>query len=362
MEQAAASRNTSALTEIHHYSAVEPAPETALAPITIPRVNVILFFLTFLTTTIAGAHFAGFGLSIRYPMGSLVGLAIGLMYSIPLMAILFSHEMGHYVTSRIHRVDATLPFFIPAPSSIFPLGTFGAFIRMKQPARTRGAMFDIGAAGPWAGVIVAIPCVIIGLYLSDVTPIDKSAGGIELGNSILFYALARVILGVDPNSVNVGLHPIALAGWLGLFVTTLNLLPVGQLDGGHVIYTLFPRQHRTIGKVFVAACVLMVVVPYALGWNMWAGWLLWAVLLVGGIGLGHPPTLDSDTPLDPVRRTAAWATVLLFIVTFSPVPFSFQEPEAPLQQQPSRQEHLLEVIHPTPHYDGMIDKIHRAHI
>jgi len=194
-------------------------------------------------------------------------------------------------------------------------------------------MFEIGAAGPWAGFAVALLAVILGLELSKVTPLDASAGGINLGNSLLFWSVSRVILGVDPNTVNVDLHPIAFAGWLGLFVTTLNLLPVGQLDGGHVVYSLLGgRVHRMVSRLCWAGCALMVVVPYALGYDFWLGWLLWFVL-VFFLGLGHPSTVDAHTPLTGNRRTMAWATVALFILTFSPVPFSFVPP-GPAQSQP----------------------------
>ncbi|MGH7814598.1 MAG: site-2 protease family protein [Candidatus Binataceae bacterium] len=311
----------------------------------IPPLNTALFFLTLLTTTAAGAMMAGYDVTFAHPVWSFVALLSGLSFSIPLMLILLSHEMGHYVTSRIHRVDTTLPYFIPAPPSIFIIGTLGAFIRMKSLPRTRRAMFDIGAAGPWAGIIVAIPVLIIGLFLSDVTPMNPGAGGLQLGNSLLFYWLSWLVLHVDPNSVNVALSPIAFAGWLGLFVTTLNLLPVGQLDGGHVMYTLFPRQHRAIGRAFVAGCFLMVLLPLALGGQAWWGWLLWAgIILV--LGLGHPPTVDLDTPLDPVRRFAAWATVALFLVTFSPVPISIQPPA---YQPPPAPERTIQVLRDSPH-------------
>jgi membrane-associated protease RseP (regulator of RpoE activity) len=159
-----------------------------------------------------------------------------------------------------------------------------------------------------------------------VTPLDTSQGGLQLGNSMLFWGISRVMLGVDPNSVNVNLHPIAFAGWLGLFVTTLNLLPVGQLDGGHVIYALFGgRRHRVISRVALLACLLMVVIPYVLRTDFWGGWLFWFVLLLF-LGLGHPSTVDAETPLTGTRRWAAWATIVLFIVTFSQVPFSFEPP------------------------------------
>src|ERR1700723_1992180 len=249
------------LTEIPRYTApAEPAARALDAP-RIPPLNLALLLLTFLTTTTAGAYMNGEDVSVLHPFLAVAALRSGLTFSIPLMMILFAHEMGHYLTSRYHNVDPPLPYSIPAPPSLFIIGTFGAFIRMREPARTRRVMFDIGAAGPWAGVMLAIPAVIIGLYL-------------------LFLGLSPLVLGVDPSSVNVNLNPIAFAGWLGLFVTTLNLLPVGQLDGGHVIYALFPRRHRTISVLFVISCVLMVLVPLALGTSFWGGWLLWAILSV----------------------------------------------------------------------------------
>jgi membrane-associated protease RseP (regulator of RpoE activity) len=307
-----------------------PAPQ----PWSIPRINLVLFLLTLLTTTMAGADSAGAFVTLRAPLQSLINLGSGLSFSIPLMAILLAHEMGHYLASRRHGVEATLPYFIPAPfPSVFFVGTFGAFIRMKTPPRTRSAMFEIGAAGPWAGFVVALLAVILGLKLSAVTPLDNSAGGLNLGNSLIFWSVSRMVLGVDPNAVNVNLHPIAFAGWLGLFVTTLNLLPVGQLDGGHVVYSLLGgRVHRIVSRLCWAATALMVVVPYALGYDFWLGWLIWFAL-VFFLGLGHPSTVDVHTPLTGNRRIMAWATIALFIGTFSPVPVSFVPPSPPQPQQ-----------------------------
>jgi membrane-associated protease RseP (regulator of RpoE activity) len=312
---------------------------SAPQPWNIPRLNLVLFLLTLLSTTMAGADTAGAPVTLRAPLQSLLDLPAGLPFSIPLMSILLAHEMGHYLTSRRYGVDATLPYFIPAPfPSIFFVGTFGAFIRIKSPVRTRRAMFDIGAAGPWAGFAVAILAIVIGLKLSTVRPLDNSSGGIELGNSMLFWAVSRVVLGVDPNTVNVDLSPIAFAGWIGLLVTTINLLPVGQLDGGHTIYALFGgRWHRIISRLTWLGTALMVVVPYALGFDFWAGWLVWFGL-VFVLGLGHPSTADADTPLSGPRRWMAWATVALFIVTFPPVPVSLVPPSASQQQQQQPQE------------------------
>lgn len=311
----------------------------------IPAINAALFLLTFLTTTMAGAYMAGADLSIFRPFSSSLQLYQGLTFSIPLMAILLAHEMGHYVTSRRNRVDVSAPYFIPAPfPSLFIIGTFGAFIRMRSMPRSRRVLFDIGAAGPWAGLLVTLPILVIGLALSKVGPLKQSVGGLELGNSLLFHQLAKWILHVDPDTVSVDLHAMAFAGWLGIFVTALNLLPASQLDGGHVIYALFGRRHRTISRLVVVGCILMVVVPFFLGKTFWYGWLFWAVLLFA-FGLGHPVTADIDTPLDPLRRFAAWATIALFIVTFSPVPFAITAPAAPDQQQ---DEKLYSVMHEVP--------------
>jgi len=326
----------------------------AAPPFKIPRINAVLFILTLLTTTMAGADMAGAPVLLFHP-STLLNLAAGFSFSLPLMLILFSHEMGHYLASRRYGVDASLPYFIPAPMpSIFFIGTFGAFIRMRTPPRTRRAMFDIGAAGPWAGFMVALAATVIGLLRSQVTPLDNSQGGLQLGNSIIFWSVSRIVLGVDPNSVNVNLDPIAFAGWIGLFVTTLNLLPVGQLDGGHVVYSLFgPRRHRTISRLFTLGCLLLVAVPIAAKYlfhteiEFWGGWLLWFTIVLF-LGLGHPATIDAETPLAGNRRWAAWATIGLFIMTFNPVPFTLLPPTgAPPQQGHSVS--VMQHIPPNPH-------------
>jgi membrane-associated protease RseP (regulator of RpoE activity) len=346
------------LTEIPRFEASsEPAYVTgqpAAPRFEIPRLNAVLFLLTFLTTSAAGADMAGAQVSFGHPFASLVNLFSGFSFSIPLMLILFSHEMGHYLTSRRHGVDSSLPYFIPAPfHSIFFIGTFGAFIRMRSLPRTRRAMFDIGAAGPWAGFVIAMAAIIIGLTRSQVTPLDTSQGGLQLGNSLIFWSVSRLVLGVDPNNVNVNLDPIAFAGWIGLFVTTLNLLPVGQLDGGHVVYSLFGgRWHHRVSRLFTLGCLLMVMVPVTLNFlfhtelTFWGGWLLWFAIVIF-LGLGHPSTVDPETPLVGMRKYAAWATVALFIGTFSPVPAWFAPPSA--EQPPDQdQGHQISVMHHAP--------------
>ncbi len=279
----------------------------------VPVLNIVLFLITLLTTTMAGANVVALGINPLTNPGALVA---GLPFAATLMSILLVHELGHYVMSRVHGVRASLPYFIPGPPLL--VGTFGAFIRMKSPPINRRALFDVGAAGPWAGVLLAIPAVIIGLHLSEVRPLEPLEAGVFFGDSILFSLLTRTVLGVAPSEVTIILHPVALAGWIGLFVTFLNLIPIGQLDGGHVCYALFGRQHRVTARVFL-------LVIAALGFAGWNGWFLWTFLLLF-LGVDHPPTLDTHTTLDPVRRTAAWATLALFVLTFIPVPFSIVEP------------------------------------
>jgi len=282
-------------------------------PRRIPVVHILLFVLTFITTAMAGAFQLG-----ADPLRDFGSIRAGFPFAVTLLSILLIHELGHYTLSKVHGVRATLPYFIPAPP-IF-IGTFGAFIRMKSPPPSRRALFDVGAAGPWAGLAVAIPAVIIGLRLSEVRPLGLSEGGLVLGDSILFRFLTRLALGTTSDNVTILLHPIALAGWFGLFVTFLNLLPVGQLDGGHVAYALFGRWHRLISRLFVAVIAV-------LGFAGWQGWFVWVVLLLI-IGVDHPPTRDPVTPLNPRRQVAAWLTIGAFVLTFMSEPLAVSPPSS----------------------------------
>ena len=271
----------------------------------IPLIHIVLFGATLLTTTVAGTFQQG-----ANPFSDPSSLLVGFPFAATLMLILLFHEMGHYLMAQFHGVWASLPYFIPGPP--FFVGTFGAFIRMKSPPANRRALFDVGAAGPWAGVLLAIPAVIIGLALSEVRTLDTFAGGIILGDSFLFSALTSLVLDISADEVSIILHPVALAGWFGLFVTFLNLLPVGQLDGGHVVYALFGPAHHWIARAFL-------VVILVLGLQGWQGWFVWVVLLAL-LGIDHPPTLDRLSPLDRNRNIYAWCTVGLFLLTFIPVP------------------------------------------
>lgn len=277
----------------------------------LPLVHLALFVATFITTSMAGAFNAG-----ADPFSNFGSIRAGFPFSITLMAILLVHEMGHYLLAKVHGVRATLPYFIPGPP-IF-VGTFGAFIRMKSPPSSRRALFDVGAAGPWAGFLLAIPAVIIGLHLSEVQPLGMSGGGLVLGDSLLFSFLTRLVLGTTPADATIVLHPVALAGWFGLFVTFLNLLPVGQLDGGHVLYAMFGRWHRWVSRLVLGGIVI-------LGLQGWDGWFVWVLLLLV-IGVDHPPTYDTHTPLDGRRRLAGWLTIGVFVLTFMAEPLSLAKP------------------------------------
>jgi membrane-associated protease RseP (regulator of RpoE activity) len=275
------------------------------------RVHVILFLLTLLTTTLAGALLShNLGLLLTHPRQILSGLP----FSLTLLAILGAHELGHYFVSRHHRVAVSLPYFIPAPPPSL-IGTFGAFIRLRSPVSDKRALFDIGVSGPLAGIAVTIPVLLVGLAMSEQMPAVQGVhpAGLVLGESVLFKFMQYLALG-SGSEVDVILHPVALAGWLGLLVTSLNLLPVGQLDGGHVAYALLgDRPARYISRfIFVLLLIF--------GTLGWPGWLIWAGLLYF-MGFRHPRPQDFWTPLDSTRRLIGVATLALFLLTFTPVPF-----------------------------------------
>ncbi|MCX7794325.1 MAG: site-2 protease family protein [Thermodesulfovibrionales bacterium] len=270
----------------------------------IPWIHIILFLLTVITTLGAGALWEGvdiFSEPSRIPEGW--------PFSLTLLSILLSHEFSHYIASRLHKTKASLPYFIPAPTVI---GTFGAIIKMKSPITTRKALIDIGAAGPIAGFIVSIVATVIGLELSEISRKDHVEEGVGFGASIIFLILVKAVMGDIPDGYTVILHPVALAGWIGFLVTSLNLIPVGQLDGGHIIYALFGRRHKYISLFFVVSLII-------LGILAWYGWLIWAGLLVI-LGLKHPPVLFWEDRLVLSRKITGIISILIFILSFIPVP------------------------------------------
>ncbi len=303
-------------------------------------VNIILFILTVLSVLYVGQQPVG-----EMPndtLGQILFFAKALLsgwpYALSLMSILLAHEFGHYLMSRYHKTPATLPYFIPLP--IAPLGTMGAAIVMQGTPKNKRVLFDIGVAGPLAGILVALPVLFIGLSLSHLDIIRPVSGMYQEGNSLL-YLLAKYLtfgkllpapasLGdVTPfmywlkyfftgrpypiGATDVLISPVAFAGWAGLLVTALNLIPAGTLDGGHVVYSWFgERAAKAFPYIFVALIALGI---------FWNGWWIWAVLLLW-LGRVHAEPLDQITPLDLNRRAIAALVILLFILTFSPVPFA----------------------------------------
>jgi len=284
---------------------------------------VLFFLLTMFSTTVAGAHME-FNYLHRQPVLSLgddtvdwfpvVGilghpsnLRLGLPFSLTLMSILFAHEMGHYLYAHHYRVYATPPFFVPFPSLI---GTLGAFIRIKSPIRSRAALFDIGIAGPIAGFIPACVALLVGLSMSR--PITgRTAAEFQLGFPLVFHLAARVLHIGTPLS-RLSLHPIATAAWVGLFATALNLLPGGQLDGGHILYSVSPRLHRLVTLLTVFALV-------PLGKYLWMGWFLWAVMLA--VTSNHPRVPRYPSVVG-TRRGIAMCALLMLALSFTPAPFT----------------------------------------
>lgn len=264
-----------------------------------------LFGATFLTTTAAGTMQKGIN-----PLRDPTGLIQGLPFSITLMVILLGHEMGHYLTSRYHRVPASLPYFIPAPS-IF--GTFGAVIKMRGPIWDRRTLLDIGASGPIIGFLLALPALIVGFALSSVVTGGSESEGLVLGDSLIVLLVSLLTKGNLPESANVILHPVGFAGWLGMFVTSLNLLPVGQLDGGHISKALFPNRSDALARFTHVGLFLM-------GFLLWEGWLIWALLLMF-LGVRHPPVMHGHLQLDPGRKKLGIAAVVIFFLTLVPAPF-----------------------------------------
>jgi membrane-associated protease RseP (regulator of RpoE activity) len=267
--------------------------------------HILLFVVTFITTLLAGALQQGVN-----PLEDPLSVWKGLPFSLTLLFILGAHEFGHYAMARRHGIDVTLPYFIPAPSII---GTFGAFIRMKTPIPDRRVLLDVGAAGPLTGLIVSIPILLVGLFLSNTTAAPPEGQGIALGSSLLFSLLTWLVHGSTPDEMNLVLHPMAFSGWIGLLVTCLNLLPVGQLDGGHVAYAVLDRKQKHLSTIVVAVLLI-------LGFTGWTGWLVWGAILVV-LGVHHPPVLYDWIPLDRRRRIIGWITLVLFAATFIPVPF-----------------------------------------
>lgn len=283
-----------------------------------PLINVLLFVATVVTTLSAGAQLAGEATLLDHLMSPLPGRAVldvvlaGAPFALTLLTILGVHELGHYFAARFHRVDATLPYFIPMP--LGGLGTLGAFIAVRSPMKDRTVLFDIGLAGPLAGFVVALPLLVVGLLLSN--PVPYFSAGLTLralGSSPLVSGMVALFADV-PAGQTLHLHPVFFAAWFGLLITGVNLLPIGQLDGGHVSYALLGRRaHQVAYGVFLLL--------FLAGALLSPTWFFWAFFVLLG-GLRHAPPMNDITGLNRPRKVLAVCTTLLFFLLIVPAPFS----------------------------------------
>lgn len=307
-----------------------------------PTLNVALFALTVLTTLAAGAELAPLGAKAhgaKVGLSALAHLKSGLPFAATLLTILIVHELGHYLAMRRHRVDATLPYFVPVP---FGIGTLGAYMQIRSPIPSRNAVLDIGASGPLAGFVTTLPFLFWGFATSpakEVPPLHLNSYmqspfsflmHVLQGRPLLKFSESPVVIGENamtwlathlthgtllPNH-EIAMNSVAFAAWIGLFVTALNLIPLGQLDGGHVVYALFGRQ---ASKVFRALSWGLLLLGIFAAWT----WLVWWVLVRFVIGTEHPASIEEVEPLDPGRRAVAIASLVVFAITFVPIPFHF---------------------------------------
>ncbi len=272
-----------------------------------PWVNLILLIITFFTSSIAGGLQAGID-----PLngGVLRAVVAGIPFAVALMIVLGVHELGHYFAARRYGIKVTLPYFIPAPTLI---GTFGAFIKMKSPVATRRQLAVVAIMGPLMGFLAALVVTLVGLHYSEVRMVQNlPADSIQLGDPLIMKLLYKIYFG-DKINGEVFLHPIAFAGWIGFFVTALNLIPASQLDGGHIFFTIFERWHSMTTIVISLSLIV-------LGIFSWGGWIIWGVLIFL-IGRKHPFVIYQEIPPDRATKAIFIVAMLLFLLTFIPVPF-----------------------------------------
>jgi len=279
----------------------------------------LLFLITCASTTLAGAEmYSMFRLGlgrIEHPsLASLLWWMHGFWYSVPVLLILGAHEFGHYILCRVHDVDATLPFFIPAPG-IFLAGTFGAVIRIREAFPSKHALFDIGIAGPIAGFLALIPFLYWGVTMSELVPVTHDANVLYFGEPLLYQAAAWLHFGSIPKHLDVMLHPMAFAAWWGMLATALNLMPFGQLDGGHVAYSVLGRRAVRVSILTLLAAAVLTTRSLS-----WISMMVMMVLMAIVFGLHHPRVIDEETPLDPGRRMLAWIALVMFVLCFTPAP------------------------------------------
>lgn len=236
-------------------------------------------------------------------------ISLSIVYAIVLIGILLGHELGHFLACQYYKIDATLPYFIPAPTLI---GTLGAFIKIKSPITRKQQLFDIGIAGPLVGFILSVPTLIYGLSLSRAVPAIPREGSLIFGEPLILKIVGSMIFKNIPPDFDVILHPVAFAGWVGIFVTALNLFPIGQLDGGHISYALLGPKSRNLAKLFLGIFIFMAIF-------FWIGWFIW-VFIIFLMGLRHPRVIDEETPLSPRRKFLGFVVFIIFILSFIPDP------------------------------------------
>ena len=280
-----------------------------------------LFFLTLASTTFTGGITYLFAVDpIPYPDFVEVFLVKGISFGGSIMAILLAHEGGHYLMARRHKLDVSLPFFIPAP--LTPFGTFGAFIRIREQIFSRKALMDVGAAGPLAGMVVTLHVLAVGLSLSPVISLSELQGGLTEGNSLI-YLLWKALFSDIPDGHDVLLHPMAFAGWGGLLITFLNLFPIGQLDGGHVTFALTPGRHPTVARAAFGALLGLAIGDYLIHGNY--GWFFWIGLIYFLVRFDHPPLAPPEQSLSTNRAVAGVLCLICFALTFTPFPLTINE-------------------------------------
>ena len=282
--------------------------------------HTLLFVLTALTTTLVGAAwYAGFRSDFgTHPVQlSFWSFALhGLWYSGPLIAILGCHELGHYLACRYYDVDASLPYFIPMP--IVLTGTMGAVIRIREPIRRKDELFDIGIAGPIAGFLVAVPALFFGVAMSNIARIPPNTPGIEFGEPPLFKLAQAIFWGTPPDGYGLNMHPMVFAAWVGMLVTTMNLFPIGQLDGGHISYAVFGRRSRYVTMGALAFAIGLILLSPSPG--VWVTWTALSLAMLFLFGINHPRVHDEEVPLDRTRLLLALFAVVMFILCFTPAP------------------------------------------
>ncbi len=294
-------------------------------------INAVLFALTLVSTLFSGALYSDAVVTITsgWDMIRPQFLLNGLPFAATLLSILAAHEFGHYFAARYHKVAVTLPYFIPMPLTF---GTLGAFIQLKEPVPDRRKLFDIGVAGPLAGLVLAVPLLFYGLATSPVRIPEVTTGIMQEGNSLFYLAAKLLVFGeMLPNAMtgkDVLMNQVTFAAWIGLLVTALNLLPVGQLDGGHTVFAMFGEKARLINRVTVGVLAFFALASLGpvqrllpiLSGVAYAGWFLWLFLILFLIGVQHPPALDDVTRLDRRRWWLGVLVIIIFVLIFVPVP------------------------------------------